>query len=59
LEEIADLIIKKFQPKRDGPRIGITAQDLFDLVLLESDDSVKALVLERYSYIFPVPILIS
>jgi hypothetical protein len=51
--------MKKFQPKNVVNKIRVTAQDLFDLVLFESQEDVKALILERYSSIYPIPILIS
>ena len=37
----------------------LTPQDLFDFVLLQSEDQVQTLMLERYSSIYPVPLLIS
>lgn len=59
LESLVDFIMKKFQPKNVVNKIRVTAQDLFDLVLFESQEDVKALILERYSSIYPIPILIS
>lgn len=47
-------IQKKF--RRNFP---LSAQDLFDLFLLESDEDVRALMLERYALIYPIPLLIS
>ena len=32
---------------------------MFDYILLESDENVQTLILERYSQIYPIPLLIS
>lgn len=49
----------KFQPAKGYKNVKVTAQDFFDAMLLNSDEDVKALILERYSHIYPVPMLIS
>jgi hypothetical protein len=59
LESLVDFIMKKFQPKQVTHKLRITAQDLFDMVLFESQEDVKALILERYSSIYPIPLLVS
>lgn len=58
LQEIIDFISARFQPAKSR-NIKLTAQDLFDMLLLQSDEDVKALILERYSIIYPVPLLIT
>jgi hypothetical protein len=59
LEELVKFYQSKFQPQRGYKHVRITAQDLFDWVLFQGDEDVKALMLERYSNIYPVPLLIS
>ena len=59
LEELADFISKKFQPPKKSVILRLTSQDLLDLVLLDCHDDVKTLLLERYSIIYPTPLLIS
>jgi hypothetical protein len=59
LEELVKFYQAKFQPQKGFKQVRITAQDLFDWVLLQGEEDVKALMLERYSNIYPVPLLIS
>lgn len=45
--------------KKKTANIRLTSQDLLDVILLDCDEDVKTLLLERYSAIYPIPLVIS
>ena len=52
-------ITKNSLKLKNNQQFPYSAQDLFDFILMNSDEEVKTLMLERYSEIYPIPMLIT